>query len=143
MIPAPIALDKALALRAEHEQAMAAPPLAATLDGADGPAERAPKPRGAADKAYTALERPGQTPFFLPTAAIVSTRKSKSGGGGGGGGAGGGAAAASTSTTAAAAADEGAPPPAKAPRTKRASSPRAPKEYVPPSPSLLSFPRPG
>jgi hypothetical protein len=125
MIPAPIPLERALALRAEKEAALAAPPLAATLDdGEDQPTVQAPKPRGATDKAYTALERPGQQPFFLPNAAIVNARRAKVGSGGT---AGGPMTDASDSETGA-----GPAPTKAAPRARKASSPRAPKEYAPP-----------
>ena len=125
MIPAPIPLERALALRAEKEAALAAPPLAATLDdGEDRPTVQAPKPRGATEKAYTALERPGQQPFFLPNAAIVNARRAKVGSGGVAGGVGGAAMTdASDSETGA-----GPAPSKPAPRIRKASSPRPPKE---------------
>lgn len=125
MIPAPIPLEQALALRAEKEAALAAPPLAATLDdGEDRPSVHAPKPRGATEKAYTALERPGQQPFFLPNAAIVNARRAKVGSGQGG--------ASGAAMTDASDSETGSGPaaPKPAPRVRKASSPRPPKESV-------------
>lgn len=112
MLPAPVPLQNALAMRAEKERTDALPPLA-TIDftSSDEPLIAAPPPKNAS-KAYATIDRPGQTPFMLPHAALVSKNKSKSAiGTGGAGGAG----------------------PATRPKgpSKKASSPRAPKEFVP------------
>lgn len=125
MLPAPVSLQNALAMRAEKERTDALPPLA-TIDftSSDEPLVAAPPPKNAS-KAYATIDRPGQTPFMLPHAALVSKNKSKSAiGTGGGGGAGG----------------QGPVTRPKGP-SKKASSPRAPKEFVP-SPLLPSLPFP-